>query len=161
VRLFVVEEIPQWFPELRDKLRLRKAPKRMLADPSIAVSALKARPADLARDPRTLGGIFENLCLRDLLVYSEAVGAKLSHYHDASGLEVDAVIELGTKWAGIEMKMGAHRVEEGVAALKRFRDRLVAKGATEPEFLCVMTGGGALYSRADGVHVIPVDCIKH
>ncbi|MCL2503830.1 MAG: AAA family ATPase [Coriobacteriia bacterium] len=63
-RLYVVEEIPQWFPELRDKLRLRKAPKRMLADPSIAVSALKARPSDLMRDPRTLGGIFENLCLR-------------------------------------------------------------------------------------------------
>jgi len=45
----------------------------MLADPSIAVSALKARPNDLSRDTRTLGGIFENICLRDLLVYSDAL----------------------------------------------------------------------------------------
>ena len=159
-RLFVVEEIPQWFPELRDKLRLRKTPKRMLADPSIAVSALKARPNDLARDPRTLGGLFENLCLRDLLVYAEAIGAKLSHYHDANGLEVDAIIELDTRWAGVEIKMGAHRVEEGAAALKRLRDKLISKGAAAPASLCVITGGGPLYTRDDGIHVLPIDCLR-
>ena len=158
-QLYVVEEIPQWFPELRDKLRLRKAPKRMLADPSIAVSALKTRPSDLARDPRTLSGIFENLCLRDLLVYAEVSGAKLSHYHDANGLEIGAIVELGTQWAGIEIKMGAHRVEEGAAALKRLRAKLVSKGGTEPAFLCVVTGGGPLHTRSDGVHVIPIDCL--
>jgi len=159
-RLYVVEEIPQWFPELRDKQRLRKSPKRMLADPSIAVSALKALPGDLSRDPRTLGGIFENLCLRDLLVYAEAIGAKLSHYHDANNLEVDAIIELGTKWAGVEIKMGAHRVPDGAAALGRLRDKLVSKGARKPAFLCIITGGGPLFTRDDGVHVIPIDCLK-
>jgi len=160
MRLYVVEEIPQWFPELNDRLRLRKSPKRMLADPSIAVSALRARPNELARDPGTLGGIFENLCLRDLLVYSEANRAKLSHYHDTNGLEVDAIIELGTKWAGIEIKMGVHRVEEGAAALKRLQKKLTSKGAAEPAFLSVVTGGGPLYTRDDGVHVIPIDCLK-
>jgi len=159
-RLYVVEEIPQWFPELRDKLRLRNMPKRMLADPSIAVSALRASHADLARDPRTLGGIFENLCIRDLLIYTEAFGAKLSHYHDANGLEIDAIIESGNHWAGIEIKMGAHRVDEGVAALKRLRDKLVSKGAAEPAFLCVVTGGGPHYTRDDGVHIVPIDCLK-
>jgi len=159
-RLYVIEDIPQWYPELRDKQRLRKSPKRMLADPSIAVSALKALPGDLARDPRTLGGVFENLCLRDLLVYSETIGAKLSHYHDANGLEVDAIIELGTKWAGVEIKMGAHRVSDGVASLVRLRDKLVSKGASTPAFLCVITGGGPLFTRNDGIHVIPIDCLK-
>ena len=160
MRLYVVEEIPQWFPELRDKQRLRKAPKRMLADPSIAVSALKARSGELARDPRTLGVLFENLCLRDLLIYSDAIGAKLSHYHDLSGLEVDAVIELDTRWAAIEVKLGAHRVNEGAEALKRLQSKLVSKGATAPSFLSVITGGGPLYTRDDGVHVIPIDCLK-
>jgi len=131
----------------------------MLADPSIAVSALKARSNDLARDPRTLGGIFENLCLRDLLIYSDSIGAKLSHYHDASDLEVDAIIELDTKWAGIEVKMGAHRVEEGVSALKRLRDKLLSKGAAPPTFLCVITGGGPCFVREDGIFVIPIDCL--
>jgi hypothetical protein len=159
-RLYVVEEIPQWFPELRDKLRLRKAPKRMIADPSIAVSALKAKPADLIRDPRTLGGIFETLCLRDLLVYSETTGAKLSHYHDATGLEIDAIVELGTKWAGIEIKMGVHRVNEGAASLSRLREKLTSRGAAAPAFLAVITGGGPLHTRDDGIHVIPIDCLK-
>ena len=160
MRLYVVEEIPQWFPELRDKQRLRKAPKRMLADPSLAVSALKARSTDLARDPRTLGVVFENLCLRDLLIYSDINGAKLSHYHDLNGLEVDAIIELGTKWAAIEIKLGAHRVEDGVETLKHLQSKLVSKGAAAPSFLAVISGGGALYTREDGIHVIPIDCLK-
>ena len=159
-RLYVVEEIPQWFPELRDKQRLRKAPKRMLADPSIAVSALKAKSGELARDPRTLGMVFENLCLRDLLIYSDLIGAKLSHYHDLNNLEVDVIIELNTKWSAIEIKLGAHRVDEGAEALKRLRSKLISKGAIFPSFLAVITGGGALYTRADGVHVIPIDCLK-
>jgi len=159
-RLYVIEEIPQWFPELRDKQRLRKSPKRMLTDPSVAVSALKARGSELARDPRTLGMVFENLCLRDLLVYSDIIGAKLSHYHDLNDLEVDAIVELDSKWAAIEIKLGAHRVDEGAQALKRLQSKLVSKGAACPSFLAVITGGGPLYTRSDGIHVIPIDCLK-
>jgi len=159
-RLYVVEEIPQWFPDLRGRLRLRKTPKRMLTDPSIAASALKAGMTELARDPRTLGSIFENLCLRDLLVYSEAAGAKLSHYHDSNELEVDAIVELGTKWAAIEIKLGAHRVDEGAAALKRLQAKLYSKGVAHPFFSAVITGGGPLYTRDDGVHVVPIDCLR-
>jgi predicted AAA+ superfamily ATPase len=159
-RVYVIEEIPQWFPELRDKLRLRNAPKRMLTDPSIAVSALKAFPNDLKRDPRTMGGIFEAMCLRDLLVYSEILDAKLSHYHDSNGLEVDAILELGSKWAAIEIKMGTHNVEDGVKTLKKLRCKIISKGASSPAFLCVITGGGPLYTREDGIHVIPIDCLK-
>ena len=159
-RLYVIEEIPQWFPELRDKQRLRKAPKRMLTDPSIAVSALKARYNDLVRDPRTLGMVFENLCMRDLLIYSDIAGAKLSHYHDLNDLEVDGIVELDSKWAAFEIKLGSHRVDEGAKAMKRLQSKLVSKGAEAPSFLAVITGGGALYTRSDGIHVIPIDCLK-
>ena len=159
-RLYVVEEIPQWFPELRDKQRLRKAPKRMLMDPSIAVSALRARNNDLVRDPRTLGMVFENLCLRDLLVYSDISGINVSHYHDLNDLEVDVILELDTKWAAIEIKLGSHRVDEGAEALKRLQSKLVSKGADPPSFLAVVTGGGPLYTRDDGIYVIPIDCLK-
>jgi len=159
-RLYVVEEIPQWFPELRGKLRLRKSPKRMLADPSIAIGALTARPGDLARDPRTLGSVFENLCLRDLIIYSEAIGAKLSHYHDANELEVDAIIEQGPKWAAVEIKLGAHRIDEGVDALNRLKSKLASKGVAPPAFSAIITGGGPCHTRSDGIHVIPIDCLK-
>jgi predicted AAA+ superfamily ATPase len=159
MRLYVIDEIPPWLPVFSGKIRLRKAARRILADPSIAVSILRAGPTELARDPRSLGGIFKSLCLRDLLIYSEDIEAKLSHYHDASGLEVDAVVELGAQWAGFEIKMGAHRVEEGAASLKRLRDKLISKGAPAPAFLCVITDGGQLCTRSDGVNVIPIDCM--
>jgi len=159
-RLYVIEEIPQWFPELRDRLRLRKAQKRMLVDPSIAVSAMKARPDELARDPRTLGGLFENLCLRDLLIYAEALGAKLSHYHDNNGLEVDAILELDNRWAAMEIKLGAHRINEGAEALKKISQKLQSKGAPPPAFTAVLTGGGPAHTRKDGIHVLPIDCLQ-
>jgi predicted AAA+ superfamily ATPase len=159
VRLYVIDEIPQWFPELRDKLRLRKAPKRMLTDPSIAVSALKARSGDLKRDPRTLGALFENLCLRDLLIYADAVDAKLSHYHDGNGLEVDVILEQDTKWAALEIKLSSRRIEEGVRALTRLCAKVQAKGAPPPAFLGIITGGGPSYTREDGIHIIPLDCL--
>jgi predicted AAA+ superfamily ATPase len=159
MRLYTVEEIEPWLPALSGKIRLRKGARRILADPSLAVSVLRAGPAELARDPRALGGIFKSLCLRDLLIYSEALEAKLSHYHDASGLEVDAVIESGAQWAGIEIKMGAHRVEEGAASLKRLRGKLVSNGTPAPAVLCVITDGCPLFARADGVNVIPLDCM--
>jgi predicted AAA+ superfamily ATPase len=159
-RLYVIEEIPQWFPELRDKLRLRKMPKRIMTDPSIAASALGAGPNELKRDPRTLGGLFENLCLRDLQIYADSIGAKLSHYHDSNGLEVDAILEFGRRWAAIEIKMGAHRVEEGVNALSHLSAKVQSKGAPAPAFTAVLTGGGPAYTREDGVHVIPIDCLR-
>ncbi|MDR3147346.1 MAG: DUF4143 domain-containing protein [Treponema sp.] len=158
-RLYVIDEIPQWFPELRDKLRLRKTPKRILTDPSIAVSALKARAGDLKRDPRTLGALFENLCLRDLLIYADAADAKLSHYRDGNGLEVDVILEQGTTWAALEIKLSAHRIEEGVRALTRLSAKVQAKGAPPPAFLGVITSGGPSYTREDGIHIIPVDCL--
>jgi predicted AAA+ superfamily ATPase len=159
-RLYVIEEIPQWFPELRDRLRLRKSPKRILADPSIAVSALRALPADLKRDPRTLGLLFENLCLRDLLVYTASIGARLSHYHDSADLEVDAIVEMGTDWAAFEVKLGAHRIDEAARTLARLAGKLTGKGAPKPSFMAVLTNGGPAYTRDDGVHVIPIDCLR-
>ena len=95
-----------------------------------------------------------------MLVYSETINAKLSHYHDANDLEVDAIIELDSKWAALEVKLGAHRIDEGSAALKRLESKLVSKGANPPAFLAVITGGGPLYTRDDGIHVIPIDCLR-
>ena len=94
------------------------------------------------------------------MVYSDIIGAKLSHYHDLNDLEVDAIIELGARWTAIEIKLGSHRVDEGASALKRLQSKLVTKGAAPPSFLAVVTGGGPLYTRGDGIHVIPVDCLR-
>ena len=160
MRLHIVEEIPQWFPELRSKLRLRKAPKRILADPSLAVAALGATPYSLARDGRTMGQLFENLCLHELLVYVDSIDGLLCHYRDSDELEIDAIVETRDgRWGGIEIKLGAHRVEEGANSLKRLSNKLTEKGVKSPEFLAVITGGGLCHQREDGIYVIPIDCL--
>ena len=56
--------------------------------------------------------------------------------------------------------MGSHRVEEGAAALKRLQAKLISKGAEAPAFLSIITGGGPLYTMDNGIHVIPIDCMK-
>jgi predicted AAA+ superfamily ATPase len=156
-RLYVIDEIPEWFPELKNTLRLRRLPKRIFCDPSLAIAALHARPAELKRDPRTLGNFFENLALRDLEIYAESIGGKLSHYHDSGGLEVDAILEKGNQWAAIEVKLGSYRVEEGEANIKKLCQKVESKGAPPPSFSAVVTGGGPLYQIKNGPYVIPLD----
>ena len=94
------------------------------------------------------------------MIYTETIGGKLSHCHDTTGLEVDAIIEYGKQWVGVEIKLGAHRIEEAVSSLKRLQNKRTKKGGSPAAFLCVITGGGPYFKRDDGVYVIPIDCLK-
>lgn len=62
--------------------------KKVFIDPSIAVAALNANPKSMENDLETFGFIFENLCIRDLSVYTNSHGGKVSYYHDKSDLEL-------------------------------------------------------------------------
>jgi predicted AAA+ superfamily ATPase len=160
-RLYVLVSIEAWAPALRSPVRLRQTPKRMLVDPSLAAAAMNATPDKLVDDPKTTGFLFENLCLRDLSVYCAMNGARLSHYRDNSGLETDAIVTAPTgEWAGIEIKLGAHRVDQGAASLIRLRDKMAAGGQRAPAFLAVVVGTGEFaHVRPDGVTVIPFDAL--
>lgn len=81
------------------------------------------------------------------------------YYRDDRGLEVDAIVECGDRWAGIEVKLSDTKADEGAESLLKLRDRvtsnLAAKNAA-PAFLAVVVGRGSLaYTRKDGVLVIP------
>jgi len=160
-RLFVIEDLPAWGPQLRSATRLRAAPKRHFVDPSLAVAALDATPTGLANDLKTLGFVFENLVVRDLKVYADLLGAKVCHYRDDEGLEADAVVEAGDgRWAAFEIKLGVTEEDAAAASLIRVRDKLVARGAPAPAGLAVIYGVGAhAYTRADGVHVLPITAL--
>lgn len=62
-----------------------------------------------------MGLLFENLCIRDLRVYSESLEGKVYHYRDKSDLECDAVVHLRNGSYGlVVIKLGGDRlVEEG------------------------------------------------
>ena len=158
----LIEGLRGWEPPLRAKSRVRVKPKRYFCDPSIAAALLGATPGRLLKDAQTLGMLFENLVVRDLRVFLSTypgVGNGLRYYRDDRGLEVDAVVECGGRWAGIEVKLSDTKADEGAASLKALRDKVCANPAArnaEPAFLAVVVGRGRLaYTRDDGVLVVP------
>jgi predicted AAA+ superfamily ATPase len=162
-RLFLTEELPGWEPPMRAKARVRVKPKRYFTDPSLGAALMTATPRKLLSDAQTFGLLFEALVIRDLRVFLSTytgLGNDLFYYRDDKGLEVDAIIEYGETWAGVEIKLSETKIEEAVANLTRLRDKVTANPAArhaEPAFLAVIVGRGHLaYTRPDGIHVIPV-----
>ncbi len=62
---------------------------------------------------KTFGFIFECMCIRDLRIYSQALGGSISHYRDRLGLEADAVLHLSDgRYALIEFKLGSYEIKK-------------------------------------------------
>lgn len=155
-RVFVVEEQPAWSPHLRSKVRVRVQPKWHFIDPSLAAAALYASPNSLMADLNTLGLLFESLCVRDLRVLADALGGKVYHYRDESGLEVDIIIELGDgSWSAFEVKLGgAEHLDSAAANLMKLRAKVSPKRAEQLRSLNIITAGKVSSARPDGVNVI-------
>ncbi|WP_293771945.1 DUF4143 domain-containing protein [Sporichthya sp.] len=159
-RLLIVEDQPAWVPHLRSRSVLRLGAKRHFVDPSLAVAALRATPELLLRDLNLLGLLFESLVVRDLRVYSQSVDARVLHYRDNTGLEVDAIVERADgAWAAFEIKLGPVLIEDGAASLLRFARRVDTTKTGPPALLGVIVGTGFGYVRPDGVAVIPIGAL--
>lgn len=162
-KIFVIEDMPAWNPNLRSKTAIRTTDTRYFVDPSVAITALGLAPSDLMNDLNTFGLMFETLCVRDLRVYANAIGGKVYHYRDANGLECDAVVHLPNGSYGlVEIKLGGENlVEEGAKTLKKLVSKLDTTRMKAPSFLMVMTAVGTrAYMRTDGVMVVPVGSLK-
>lgn len=160
-RLFVVEELPAWSPNMRSKTALRTSPKLHFVDPSIAVAALRTSPEGLMKDFNTFGLLFESLCVRDLRVYSQANDGHVYHYRDNSDLEADAVIELSDgRWGAVEVKMGMKAIDEAVKNLLKLKNKVDTEKTGEPSFLAVITAGKYALRTEEGVYIIPIGCLK-
>lgn len=167
-RLFVIEDIEAWSPAIRSATVIRSGKKRCFTDPSIAVASMGASPASLEMDLKTFGFIYECMCLRDLRIYSQALGGRLSYYHDRYGLEADAVLHIDDgRYALVECKLGSRDIEEGANHLLTLKNLIIEKNKTEkqaplriPDLLMVLTGGEMAYTRADGVKVVPLSCLR-
>lgn len=163
-KIFVIEEMPAWNPNLRSKTSVRSADTRYFIDPSIAVAALGVGPNDLLNDLSTFGLLFETMCVRDLRVFADAMNGCVYHYRDKTGLECDAVIHLRNGAYGlIEIKLGGDdSIEYGAQTLKKLRDKIDTDKMQAPAFLMVLNGTGRYaYQREDGVYVVPIGCLRN
>lgn len=163
--MYVIEEVPGWVPATRSPKRLSVKPKRYLADPSLAVALLGMSEEALLADWQTFGLVFENMCVRDLAVYAQALpntpAVPVRYYRDDAGLEADAIVELpDERWAAFEFKLGIAKADAGIATLKRLREKVTRNPHARtrpPEFLAVLTGTGEYaYQPEEGVYVIPL-----
>ena len=162
-KLFVIEDLEAWNPNIRSKSAIRTSDTRHFVDPSIGTAALGLGPNDLMNDLDSFGLIFEDMAVRDLRVFAEALDGKLYHYRDSSGLECDTVLHRrnGT-YALIEVKLGGEKlINDGAKALKTLAETIDTTKMKNPSFMMVVTAVGPYaYQRPDGVFVVPIGCLK-
>ena len=161
-KIFVIEDLPAWNPNLRSKTPIRTTNTRYFIDPSIAAAALGFGPGDLMNDLRTFGLMFETMAIRDLRVYADAIDGNVYHYRDKNGLECDAVIHLRNGNYGlVEIKLGGEKlIEEGCKSLLKLASKIDTDKMKEPSFLMVLTASGDIaYQRKDGIYVVPISTL--
>ena len=174
-KLFVIKEIDAWTPQIRSKTSIRSAKKHIFIDPSIGIAALGLSPKYFNNDLDTFGHVFENMVIRDLLVFAQAHNARVMHYSDNLGLEADAVYQMNDgRYALIEIKTGANAIPTAEKSLLKFKTIIQRHNEEalknkdhpgvdyrEPSHLIIICGNATMaYTTQEGVKVIPVGCLR-
>ena len=142
---------------MRSTTPLRKSPTRFMTDASLGVAALGVGPERLLLNLNATGFHFEGLVMRDLRVYAQPKGGRLSHWRDNNQHEVDIIITVDDgRWGAIEVNTDPDAVDGAAASLLRFKDKVDTAEIGEPAFLSVATTRSAALRRGDGVYVLPV-----
>jgi predicted AAA+ superfamily ATPase len=154
-RLMIIEDQPAWNTHIRSSNTLRNSPKRHFTDVSLAVAALGANQQTLLNDLNFTGFLFESMVVHDLRVYGQANDAKVYHYRDSSGLEIDSIVQkYNGEWCAFEIKLGTGQIEAAAANLLRLANLINTDKCAAPKSLNIITGTGMSYTRKDGINVI-------
>ena len=154
-RLMILEDQPAWNTHIRSSHTLRNSPKRHFTDVSLAVAALGANQQTLLNDLNFTGFLFESMVIHDLRVYGQANDAKVYHYRDSTGLEIDSIVQkYNGDWCAFEIKLGTGQIDEAASNLLRFASLINTEKCAPPKSLNIITGTGMSYTRKDGVNVI-------
>ena len=102
--------------------RLVKAPKALWADPGLAVFLAGYYDEESLRHARELGSFFEAMIWAHVRTITSlwTPPARLYHWRERSGDEVDLVVEHGRRLLGIEIKMAPRVSYEETQGLRRF-----------------------------------------
>ena len=160
-RIFLIDDVEAWMPSLRSRTAIRTSAKRHFVDPSIPAVLLRLTPESLLKDFKTFGFLFEDLCARDLRIYTQAIDGDVYHYRDKNELECDLIISRRNgQWAGVEVKLGKNEEDDAAAHLLKLMDKIDENKMQKPSFLMILTAGQFAYRRKDGVYVVPIGCLK-
>ncbi len=162
-RMYLFNDQLPFDPNVRSSLRVKDMKKRHFCDPSLACAILNLNEKKLLNDLNTFGFLFEALVERDLSIYAQSIGAKLYHYRNYGGEEIDAIVEMDDgSYLAFEIKLGANRIEEGANNLIKVCNNIVKNKGKEPIAKGVICGlCNAAYKRPDGVLVIPFTALRN
>ena len=162
-KMFLLDNDEPFGISIRSSIRVKQAPKRHFADPSITCALLNVTEEKLLNDLKTFGFLFEAMVERDLKIYAESFDAKSYHYQDYQNREIDHVIELEDgRWCGFEIKLGVNEIEGAAQNLINIKDKIAQEDGNAPSVLCVICGmSNAAYQRPDGVYVVPITALKN
>lgn len=163
-KLYIVDEIEAWSPNIRSKTAIRMSNKKAFVDPSLVAAALEVGPNDLMFDPETFGLIFENLVNRDLKIYLSGINGELKHYRDRYGLECDNIVNFHNgKFALIETKLSVKYIDEAVEHLQEL-ESLIIKNTPKlgkPLFKMIITGTDMAFTTKEGIMIVPIGTLKN
>lgn len=161
--LFIIYDMPARNLNLRSSVSIRKAPTHHFIDTSIATASLNILPSDLLKDMKSFGLFFEDFAVRDLSIYSQSNGYRMTHYRDSSGQEIDSIIETSSgDFAAVEIKIASEKnINEGISSLNSFKKKLLNSNLKPPAFSLILTSHGACYKTKDGIFVVPINFLKN
>lgn len=152
-RLFLVERVSPWHSNRLS--RIVKSPKMHMGDTGLACALIGVDAPGLAADRTLLGQLLETFVYQELRRQASCLEGPYSffHYRDRDGVEVDLVIEQGTRSvAGIEVKAAAtvHPAD--------FRGLRKLKAAAGDRFVCgvVLYDGEISAGFGDSMYAVPV-----
>ncbi len=152
-------DIDVWGNEnIRSSYKVLTKPKVYMCDTSLICEILDVNSeADFINDMHTLGFIFENQVMKDLLSYVQMLDGKLYYYRDEEGNEIDAIVELSDgRWGAIEIKLSFENALNAVTKLDKTIKSMKINSArnSEPAFKCIICHGNSL-GKKDDTYIIP------
>ena len=152
-RVFLLERLPPWHGNRSS--RLVKTPKLHFGDTGLACALLGTDAAALAADRTLLGFVLETFVYQELRRQATVhdIPHTFFHYRDRDRVEVDVVIERGTRaLAGVEVKAGATVRTSDFRGLRKLRnavgDRFAGGAVLYDGEMCVRFG--------EGLYAVPV-----
>ncbi len=124
--VYLVHRVPAWSRNLTAKVK--RHPKVHMTDSGLAAHLMGVSPMGLARPGvAAAGALLETFVVNEIakqLTWSETP-ARLAHFRDRNGPEVDVVLETGDgRVVGIEVKASMSAQRPDFAGLRLLRDRL-------------------------------------
>lgn len=152
-RVFLLEELPPWHSNRLS--RLVKTPKLHLGDSGVACALLGLDAEALRADRAYLGQVLETFVFGELR--RQASGHpddhRFHHFRDKDGVEVDVVIERGTRQvAGVEVKASATVTPADFRGLRKLKE------ASGKRFVAgvVLYDGETSAGFGDGLFAVPI-----